>query len=128
MTTARERLKALSGLSGAHPARAHLLAITQGSGSGQTLFASRFSVQIETPQLFAVERHERAPLAVTKRASASLSEVGKDLCVATRNESLAVRTGQEELFVTAAKLGSTFVHDLGNETFIVRKRDVLEFS
>ena len=128
MTTVRERLKALSGLSGAHPARAHLLAITQGSGSGQTLFASRFSVHVETPQLFAVQHPERTPLAMTKRASASLTEVGKDLCVATRNESLAVRTGQDGLFIGSAKIGSTFIHDLGTETFIVRKRDVLEFS
>ena len=100
MTTTGEYLVSKSPLP-AGTALQHFLAMQTGQG---TVFASRFSVQIETPQLFAVERHERAPLAVTKRASASLSEVGKDLCVATRNESLAVRTGQEELFVTAAKI------------------------
>ena len=58
MTTARERMKALSGLSGSHSARAHFLAITQGTGTGvdRLVFASQMTVSIEDNQVSVIQR------------------------------------------------------------------------
>ena len=62
MTTARERMKELSGLSGVS-ARVHFLAVTQsgGTGPGKTVFTSRMAISVETPQVTLVQhKRERA--------------------------------------------------------------------
>lgn len=129
MTTVRERLKALSGLSGSHPARAHLLAITQGSGSGQTIFASMFSVQIEEPRLFAVQRPKREARDDYRPAISRLSaDTEKAVAVFTREASLSVRTESDELFIRQGTTDSVVVRDLGQERFTVRQSDVIDIN
>lgn len=82
MTTARERMKQLSGLLGAHSAREHFLAITQGSVPGRTVFASQITVCMSEPSVTVAQKRKvtsidrREP---TKRNSASVSEQEGDL-------------------------------------------------
>lgn len=55
MSTAGQRLVALSGLPSGSAA-AHLLAITTSGGTGATILASRFTLRVEQPQVVAVRR------------------------------------------------------------------------
>ena len=129
MTTARERMKALSGLSGSHSARAHFLAITQGTGTGQTIFASMFSVQIEEPRLFAVQRPKREARDDYRPAVSRLSaDTEKAVSIFTREASLSVRTEIDELFIRQGSTEAVVVRDLGKERFTVRQSDVLEMN
>lgn len=129
MTTARERMKALSGLSGSHSARAHFLAITQGTGTGQTIFASMFSVQIEEPRLFAVQRPKREAREDYRPAVSRLSaDTEKALSIFTREATLNVLTETDELFIRQGSTESVVVRDLGQERFTVRQSDVLEIN
>ena len=127
MTTARERMKALSGLSGSHSARAHFLAITQGTGTGQTIFASMFSVQIEEPRLFAVQRQRYGIHEGSRPAASRLSESApKAVSIFTGEASLMVKRQTPELFVRQESAKSIAVRDLGKERFTVRQSDVFE--
>ena len=129
MTTARERMKALSGLSGSHSARAHFLAITQGTGTGQTIFTSMFSVQIEEPRLFAVQRPKREAREDFRPAVSRLSaDTEKAVSIFTREASLSVLTEIDELFIRQGSTESVVVRDLGQERFTVRQSDVLEMN
>ena len=129
MTTARERMKALSGLSGSHSARAHFLAITQGTGTGQTIFASMFSVQIEEPRLFAVQRPKREAREDYRPAVSRLSaDTGKAVSIFTREVALNVLTEIDELFIRQGSTESVVVRDLGKERFTVQQSDVLEIN
>ena len=129
MTTARERMKALSGLSGSHSARAHFLAITQGTGTGQTIFASMFSVQIEEPRLFAVQRPKREAREDYRPAVSRLSaDTEKAVSIFTSEATLNVLTEPDELFIRQGSTESVVVRDLGQERFTVRQSDVLEMN
>ena len=129
MTTARERMKALSGLSGSHSARAHFLAITQGTGTGQTIFASMFSVQIEEPRLFAVQRPKREAREDYRPAVSRLSaDTEKTVSIFTREATLNVLTEIDELFIRQGSTESVVVRDLGQERFTVRQSDVVEVN
>ena len=129
MTTVRERLKTLSGLSGLHPARAHLLAITQGSGSGQTLFASMFSVQIEEPRLTLVQ-HQKIEAREAYRPSVNRlsASAEKYASIFTREATLNVLTETDALFIRQGSTESVVVRDLGQERFTVRQSDVIEIN
>ena len=129
MTTARERMKALSGLSGSHSARAHFLAITQGTGTGQTIFASMFSVQIEEPRLFAVQRPKREAREDYRPAVSRLSaDTEKAVSIFTREAALNVLTEIDELFIRQGSTESVVVRDIGQERFTVQQSDVLEMN
>ena len=100
MTTARERLKTLSGLSGLHTAREHLAAITQDSGTGQgkTVFAAQMTVCLDTPQITQLSRPARALAVVT--APNHQSSLGyKRLDIMNRAARIDVTTSIPSLFI-----------------------------
>lgn len=102
MTTARERMIELSGISG-HAARAHFLSITQSTGA--TVFASTFTVLIDDPVL-----HVGLPTKEVKSAR-QVAEVdtkpGKELkrlFIETRPEDIVVTTSANTLTVVEVKV------------------------
>lgn len=108
MTTARERMIALSGLAGAHTAREHFLAIMQGTGQG-TVFASMFAVQIDEPRLTLVQRPKREAGESAERALSRVDErSNSDVTVLTRTTDLCVLTAQEWLTITTQRAASVF--------------------
>lgn len=127
MTTARERMKALSGLTGSHSARAHLLAITQGTGTGQTIFASTFSVRIDEPTLSLVQRAKREA-ATEAEHSALREENERNLSVLTAVPRLSLLTAPECLTISTGKQGASFVVRLDEGRMTVRNSDVLEMN
>ena len=130
MTTAAQRMLALSPLAGAHSARAHFLAITQGTGTDRIIFASQFSVGIEEPQIFAVQRPKRESRGDFRPAVSRLSgdEKRKDVSVFTREAALSVLTEIDDLVIQQGSTESVVVQDLGRESFTVRQSDVLEMN
>ena len=129
MTTARERMIALSGLAGAHTAREHFLAIMQGTGPGQTIFASMFAVQIDEPRLTLVQRPKREAGEDYRPAISRLSaDTEKAIAIFTREAALSVRTEIDELFIWQGSTNTVVVRELGNEQLTVRQSDVLEMN
>ena len=110
-------------------ALAHLLALQAGTGTGQTIFASMFSVQIEEPRMFAVQRPKREAGDDYRPAVSRLSaDTEKAVSIFTREASLSVLTEPDELFVRHGATESVVVRDLGKERFTVRQSDVIEFN
>lgn len=131
MTTAREHMKQLSGLIGAHSARDHFLAITQGTGTGvdRLIFASSMVVSIEESKIVATHRPKREVREDYRPAINRLSAgVKKSVSIFTREASLSVLTKPDELFIRQGKVESVVVRDLGKERFTVRQSDVLEMN
>ena len=127
MTTG-QKLVELSGLASGS-ALAHLLAVTQGTGSGQTIFASMFSVQIEEPRLTLVQRPKREAGEDYRPAVSRLSaDTEKAVSIFTREASLSVRTEPDELFIRQGSTNSVVVRDIGQERFTVRQSDVIEVN
>ena len=128
MTTTGTYLLSHSSLSSG-TALAHLLALQAGTGTGQTIFASMFSVQIEEPRLFAVQRPKREAREDYRPAVSRLSaDTEKAVSIFTREATLNVRTETDELFIRQASTESVVVRDLGQERFTVRQRDVMEIN
>ena len=131
MTTARERMKALSGLSGAHSAREHFLAITQGTGSGvdRIIFASQMTVCIEDDQLSVIQRPSELSVSET-RAQTETTQKDKPnrITAMTRPARVDVVTRQAALFVMQKAHTSAFVRTQPNTISARRKRTVKQIS
>lgn len=128
MTTARERMIALSGLDGAHTAREHFLAIMQGTGQG-TVFASMFAVQIDAPTLSLVQRAKReAAESVERSALRQIDERGDgDVAVRTGTARMSVQTAPEWLTITPQRETQVFIQrDV--QSAVVRQSDVVEMN
>ena len=112
-------------------ALAHLLALEAGTGSGQTIFASMFSVQITEPRLFAIQRPKREAQE-SKRSVASVvsgdRQGGGNVSILARPNTLWVMTGRDELFIHQTNSSSIVVTDFGQERLTVRQNDVIEFN
>ena len=131
MTTARERMKALSGLSGSHSARAHFLAITQGTGTGQTIFASMFAVQIDEPRLTLVQRPKREAQESKRSVAPVVSgdrQGGGNVSICVRQNALWVMSGRNELFIRQANSTSIVAKYFGQARLTVRQSDVIEIN
>lgn len=100
MTTARERMKQLSGLLGAHSARAHFLAITQGTGTGvdRLIFASQMTVCLDDPQIALIDRTPPR-LSVVTPAIAQATQGKKRIDVVTRPARITVATAPSTLHI-----------------------------
>ena len=104
----------------------HFLAMQTGQG---TVFASRFSVQIEEPRLTLVQHLKREggnDYSPTPRRLSADTE--KAVAVFTRKESLSIRSVVDELCVRQTVATSLVVRDLGQERLTVRQSDVLEMN
>ena len=125
MTTTGAYLLSKSSLASG-TALAHLLALQTGAGPGQTVFASMFSVQIEEPLLFAVQRPKREAREDYRPAVSRLSaDTEKSVSIFTREATLNVLTEPDELFILQGSTESVVVRDLGQERFTVRQSDVV---
>lgn len=104
MSTAGERLVQLSGLT-AVSASAHLLAITQASGAGATIFASQLTLRSEQQQLTLVQPAARGPR-LARQPAAALVVAAKPARVdaLTRDSSLTVFTRPLERSIVSAKV------------------------
>ena len=127
MTTARERMKALSGLSGAHSAREHFLAITQGTGSGvdRIIFASQMTVCIEDDQLSVIQRPSELSVSATcAQTEATQTDKPNRITAMTRPARVDVVTRQAAIYVAQKAHTSTFVRTLPNTVASRRKRTI----
>lgn len=128
MTTTGAYLLSKSSLASG-TALAHLLALQTGTGTGQAIFASMFSVQIEEPRLFAVQRPKREAREDYRPAVSRLSaDTEKSVSIFTREATLNVLTEPDELFIRQGSTDSVVVRDLGQERFTVRQSDVIEIN
>lgn len=123
MTTARERMKALSGLSGAHSARDHFLAITQGTGVDRLIFASSMVVSVEDDQLSVIQIPSELSVSAT-RAQTETAHTDKPnrITAMTRPARVDVMTRQAAIYVAQKAHISTFVRTLPNTVASRRKR------
>ena len=125
MTTARERMKALSGLLGAHSAREHFLAITQGTGTGvdRLIFASSMVVSVEDDQLSVIQHPSELSVSET-RAQTETTQKDKPnrITAMTRQARVDVVTRQAAIYVAQKAHVSTFVRTLPNTVASRRKR------
>ena len=111
MTTARERMKQLSGLSGAHSAREHFLAITQGTGTGvdRIVFASSMVVSVESSQLTVVRQRKVAVDQVRSTAQPKTTSDRKRIAAVTQGNKLFAGSRVENLYVVQAAHFEQFV-------------------
>ena len=106
----------------------HLLAMQTG-GSGGTVFASMFAVQIDEPRLTLVQRPKREAGEDYRPAISRLSaDTEKAIAIFTREAALSVRTEIDELFIWQGSTNTVVVRELGNEQLTVRQSDVLEMN
>ena len=127
MTTARERMKALSGLSGAHSAREHFLAITQGTGSGvdRIIFAAQMTVCLETEALTVIRKPAVSDSSSPRQEPESHHDPKqKRIDVVTRPLRFDVRTQQESMFVIQHRPRELLVRSLPNTVHVRRSRTV----
>lgn len=107
-------------------ALAHLLALQAGTGQG-TVFASMFSVHIEEPRLFAVQRPKREAGEDYRPAVSRLTaETEKAIAIFTREAALSVLTEIDELFIWQGSTDAVVVRDLGHERLTVQQSDVFD--
>lgn len=126
MTTARERMKALSGLLGAHSARAHFLAITQGTGTGvdKIIFASQMTVSLENDQLTVVSSQHKDPVVSAKEATFEVSRKENRLYSFYTPSSLSVLTASNTLCIESRPSRSVAVLTRPKEVSVKRRRRV----
>ena len=129
MTTTRERMKQLSGLLGAHSAREHFLAITQGTGVDRLIFASSMVVSVEDDQLSVIQHPSELSVSET-RAQTETTQKDKPnrITAMTRPARVDVVTRQAALFVMQKAHTSAFVRTLPNTISARRKRTVKQIS
>ena len=124
MTTARARMTELSGLSGVS-ARAHFLAITQGTGTGvdRIIFASRMTVSIEAPQIAHLQRDPtRAETIRPETTDATKRDRPNRVYALTRTPRIDVATCGAEIHVVQRTESARFVRTLPNTVATSRKR------
>ena len=124
MATLASRTKELSGLHSGTLA-AHLLAITQGTGTGvdRIVFASQMTVSLEDDQVSVIQRPSELSVSVT-RAQTETTQKDKPnrITATTRQAHMNVTTRQAKLFVVQRTHASVFVRTLPNTISARRKR------
>ena len=107
----------------------HLLAMQMG-GTGGTVFAAMFAVQIDAPRLTLAQRAKREAVEADDRTPRQIDETGddKDAVVLTRQAAMSVLTAASEwLTVTPQRETQVFIQrDV--QSAVVRQCDVLEMS
>ena len=123
MSTAGEILVSLSGLSGVS-AGTHLLAITTGTGTGETVFASRFSVQIQEPLVTIFRKAKRrAPEESTRPAvRRSAENPGKYAYAFTATKRLSLLTQSDSLYVQHTTMNAVVTQQFDRQS-IIKKRN-----
>ena len=125
MTTARERMKALSGLLGAHSAREHLLAVTQGTGVDRIIFASSMVVSAEGSQLTRTQRADKRTVsAYPKTLEATKHDRPNFLYAQARPSRTDVATCGAEIHVVQKTESARFVRTLPSTVTTSRKRKI----
>ena len=126
MTTG-QKLVELSGLASGS-ALAHLLAMQTGTGPGQTIFASMFTLRCDEPRLTLVQRAKREAGESVERAMRQIDERSDgDVSVLTGTARMSVRTTAEWLTVTPQRETQVFIQrDV--QRAVVRQSDVLTFD
>lgn len=123
---AGEKLVALSGLPSGS-AKAHLLAITQGTGPGvdRLVFASQMAVCIESPRITLIQRPPEIEVSA-KRAETTTTQQGRPnrLAILTRPSRLDIVTHPASLFVVQRSIPSVRVSIKPNTLTTRRKRTV----
>ena len=111
MTTAREHMKVLSGLAGDHAARAHFLAITQGTGTGvdRIIFASQMTVSLEDYRVLVVQRNGEHEVDGTSTTDTTTTHSGQPRCITTHARAARVEVVIRPPSVTVAKKLTTGV-------------------
>ena len=123
---AGQKLVALSGLSSG-TALTHLLAITQGSGTGvdRIVFASQMTVCIEDDQLSVIQRPSELSVSATREQTETTQKDKPNRITAmTRPARVDVVTRQAALFVMQKAHATTFVRTLPNTVASRRKRTI----
>lgn len=124
MTTG-EQLVSLSGATSG-TALAHLLAITTGSGSVETVFAGTVRVVTSTPEVFAQRITRRKPVEQTREAPQGTSQrkAGRsNLIYVTSPVSVSHPfTCAEEVFVSMRQAPTIVVQTAGNSVVARRKK------
>lgn len=120
-----QKLAVLSGLPSG-TAQAHLLALTQGTGTGRTIFAAQMTVCVEEPQTTLVQRPAEIEVSA-KRAETTTAQQGRPnrLAVLTRPARLDIVTRPASLFVVLKPLTTTFVRGLPNTVAVRSGRHIL---
>ena len=108
-------------------ALAHLLALQTGSGSGEAVFASMFSLHIDAPRLSLVQRANREVADCAARSSLR-EETERSVAVLTIPPRLTLCTSDECWTIHAGNETSSLVVRLGDERLTVRNSDVLEMN
>lgn len=108
-------------------AMAHLLATQAGTGTGESVFASMFSVRIDEPTLSLVQRAKREAAEEVARPVLR-EETERDVSVLTVPARMSLLTSDERLTVRSGKQGASFVVRLGDGRMAVRNSDVLEIN
>lgn len=129
MTTTGEQLASLSGLPSG-TAMAHLLAITTGGGTGETIYASTMHVVTSTPQVFAqrisrrkpVEREYAKPAAVSATNEKRKTSRAILAYVSTPPQVSYPFTQAEEVFVSMRQAQTVVVHTAGNSVVARRRK------
>ena len=125
-----QKLVELSGLSGVS-ASAHLLAITQGSGTGpaKTVFASQMVVCVDEPTIVVTQRMaEHAVTTLLAATETTQQDKPNRITAMTRPARVDVTTRQAALFVMHKAHTSAFVRTLPNTISARRKRTVKQIS
>ena len=115
-----QRLVALSGLAGVS-ALAHFAALQAGgSGVGQTVFADRFTLLVEEPQLVLTRKLVKQGAPVERPTPTSSPAQGKFVFVTTLAEQALVRTATDEFYVRSSPQPSLSVSAQRAEVFARR--------
>ena len=99
----------------------HLLTMQMG-GTGGTVFAAMFAVQIDTPRLTLAQRAKREAGETDASTPRQIDETGddKDAVVLTRQAAMSVLTAADDLTVIERRENSVFVRALDDDCFTVR--------
>ena len=123
MTTG-QKLVELSGLASGS-ALAHLLAITQGTGTGvdRIIFASQMTVSLEDDQVSVIQRPSELSVSATcAQTEATQTDKPNRITAMTHPARVDVTTRQAAIYVAQKAHVSTFVRTLPNTLTSRRKR------
>ena len=121
-----QKLVELSGLSGVS-ALDHLLAITQGSGTGpaKTVFASQMVVRVDEPTIVVTQRMaEHAVTTLLAATETTQQDKPNRITAVSRPARVDVVTRQSALFVVQKAHAATFVRTLPNIAALRRNHSV----
>lgn len=124
MTTG-QKLVELSGLASGS-ALAHLLAITQGTGTGvdRIIFASQMTVSLENDQLTVVSSQHKDPVVSAKEATFEVSRKENKLYALFAPASLSVNTARNAMYVISRPGRSVTIQTRPQEVSVKRRRRV----